>query len=173
MIPSLSVPPRLVAALASALAALLFATFSLWRALTLEPAVQPGSRKSPVLESLPPGATVRVRVDSLVGVTVLRDPFRPDRRPPPSRFRMPGEPVGHAEPGRPGVGNAPLRLVGTAVSRGGSDFAVCQAGSEPPKLVRVGQVLNGFTLLEVEKERAVFRDSLGMTIELVVPGTGI
>lgn len=168
-----SIPPPLAAALAATLAALLLAAFSLWRAVKLESAVRPGPEQSPVTV-LPQQAGARnAKGDSLVGVTVMHDPFRPERRPPPSRFRMPGEPAEPTGSAHVDAGDVRLRLVGTAVSLGGRDFAVCQAGADPPKLVHVGQELNGFTLLRVNKERAVFRDSSGTTIELVVPGAEI
>jgi len=98
------------------------------------------------------------------------DPFRPERRPAPVPFRMPGEALSGNDADQP----APVQsivLIGTAVSDGGG-FAMCQIGSEPARLVRLGERLAGYTLRSVGQGRATFRTETGQTIEVRVARAG-
>jgi hypothetical protein len=98
------------------------------------------------------------------------DPFRPDRRPAPVPFRMPGEALPGAEAEPPAPVQA-IVLIGTAVSDGGG-FAMCQIGSEPARLVRLGERLAGYTLRSVGQGRATFRTETGQVIEVRVARAG-
>lgn len=153
-----------VAAALSAFAA------ALVRAVTLEPI--PGASRLSVAQLA--GVDVHPR-DSLpvqvIARAVARDPFRVDRRPPATRFRMPGEPApGRLEP--PHADSGELKLIGTAVLGNGGGFAMCQAGAATPRVVRLGESLAGYKLSSVDRGRAVFRDGAGKLLELRVPKGG-
>jgi hypothetical protein len=66
---------------------------------------------------------------------------------------------------------ATLTLIGTAVMAGGG-FAMCQWAGEPPKLVRIGERVGGYTLKTVAQGRAVFLSSSGTSMEVRVPKGG-
>ncbi len=139
------------------------------RAATLDPlpSVRP---LEPVSE--PPVEVARVASDAgLVARAVQRDPFRPDRQPPATRFRMPGEALGVRDTAARANAGLALKLIGTAVI-GTGGFAMCQAGAEAPRIVRVGQSLAGYTLSRVTRGRAVFRDGEGRVLELTTPRVG-
>jgi hypothetical protein len=98
------------------------------------------------------------------------DPFRPERRPAPVPFRMPGEALAGTEADQPAPAQA-IVLIGTAVASGGG-FAMCQIGSEPARLVRLGERLAGYTLRSVGQGRATFRSESGQVIEVRVAKAG-
>ena len=115
-----------------------------------------GSRSEPVRAELNPALTA--------------DPFRPERRPAPVPFRMPGEALSGNDADQPAPVQA-IVLIGTAVSDGGG-FAMCQIGSEPARLVRLGERLSGYTLRSVGQGRATFRTETGQLIEVRVAKAG-
>jgi hypothetical protein len=98
-------------------------------------------------------------------------PFRPQRKAPTQRFRLPGDSaVALKEPSlEPG---ADFRLIGTAIMAEGRGFAMCQLGAEPPRLVRIGDRIGEMTLRRVGQGRATFADAAGRRIELQVPKAG-
>jgi hypothetical protein len=160
--------PLAVGAATCAAAAIAAFGLALFRAVTLEPLPVP--RTSSTIPG--PGAAVKARAALPVQViarAVGRDPFRADRQPPRTRFRMPGEAAPGERDSAETVGD--LRLIGTAVV-GQGGFAVCQAGAAVPQVVRLGQSLGGYTLASVSRGRAVFRDSDGKVLELRVPRAG-
>lgn len=108
---------------------------------------------------------------SILAATLDRNPFHPERRRPTQPFLMPGEEVVKPPSDSVAAPAAALRLVGTAVV-GEGGFAMCQWGSEPPRLVRVGASMNQLTLELVAPGRAVFRASGGKRIELRVAKAG-
>jgi hypothetical protein len=102
---------------------------------------------------------------------VESDPFHPERRRPADRFRLPGEAIATAsDPAPPAP--APLVLLGTVVLAEGRGFAMCQQGSDQPRIVRVGESLGDYTLRTIEQGRAVFTTRRGEKIELRVPKPG-
>lgn len=102
---------------------------------------------------------------------VESDPFHPERRPPTNRFRLPGEVIAaEAVPAPAAI--APLVLLGTVVLAEGRSFVMCQQGSEPPRIVRVGESLGEYKLRTVEQGRAVFVTAHGERVELHVPKAG-
>jgi hypothetical protein len=137
------------------------------RAIRLDPLPRAVTPPRPM-----PSSQVSVRTATgrdVVRLAVEHDPFRPERRPPPARFRMPGEgPAGGADSAALGPELA-MRLIGTAVTAPGRGFAMCQAGEAAPRLVRVGESFAGFTLRSVERGRALFRAPDGRTLDLRVP----
>lgn len=98
-------------------------------------------------------------------------PFHPERRRPAGRFRLPGDvvPVAEAPPpamAEPAAPPPQVQLIGTAVAPGGKSFAMVQLGSEPPKLVRIGEKVGDLTLRQVEQGRAVFVSAAGARVEV-------
>jgi hypothetical protein len=117
-----------------------------------------------------PAGTVALGVPLLDPVTVPAgvvqaaldaDPFTANRRRPGARYRLPGDAVARTAPTV-----APPVVLGTVLAAGGGSFALCQMGSSPPVVVRVGESIGGFTLRSVDKGRAVFLSPQGR--ELVV-----
>jgi hypothetical protein len=68
---------------------------------------------------------------------------------------------------------APLRHVGTVVSTPARSFAICQRGEAPPKILHVGEQIEGFTLNALARGRAVFATPDGSRLELQAPQPGI
>ena len=101
---------------------------------------------------------------------VSADPFRAERRPSAVAFRMPGEALAGGAANQAETPQA-IVLIGTAVQSGGG-FAMCQIGSEPARLVRLGERLAGYTLRAVGQGRATFRTATGQLIEVRVARTG-
>lgn len=161
---------RATAAALACAGAMVLALIAAERAIRLDPIPRPASPPSG-----PATARIGARVDTTSDVVRLasaRHPFRPERRPPAERFRMPGESlVGEADTMAPAQATG-LRLIGTAVTAPGRGFAMCQAGDAAPRLVRVGETLAGFTLRSVERGRALFRAPDGGTLDLRVPKAG-
>lgn len=154
-----------VAASVLAVAALL-ATWSGWRALTIEPVIPPASGSSAA--ALPDLTPRPATPANLLRVAVAADPFRPDREPASVAFRMPGE-TATASPAAP---PAQLFLVGTAMLPDGKSFAMCRVGDEQAKVVRLGDRIGTYTLRSVEQGRAVFQTAQGSTLEVRVPKAG-
>jgi hypothetical protein len=96
--------------------------------------------------------------------------YRPERRRPAERFRLPGE---RSSAGVPAAALPAIRLIGTAViGRGG--FAMCQRGVDAPRLVRVGERFGELTLRSVQQGRAVFRAADGTSVEVrVMPAASV
>lgn len=112
-------------------------------------------------EAMEPMPRVRAKDGDASGVlvlaTVARDPFRPDRRRPPGRYRLPGEPA--PPPATPTytqpVYTAPartwnLRALGTVVMPDGTGLAAVagQNGGEG-RVLRVGQSIEGFRVVRI------------------------
>jgi hypothetical protein len=106
--------------------------------------------------------------DSLASDVAARAPFSPTReRPgtPPPVASAPGWEAADstAEPTRP-----PLRVVGTVVGDDTSSFAICRVGQERPKLVRLGETIDGRRLVRVEPGSASFLGADGARITIRV-----
>jgi len=142
---------------------------ALIRAVTPDPLPGP-DRAAMIPKEEPPQAARAILPVQVVARAVSDDPFRADRRPPGKRFRMPGEPIPGAAEDSVAL-TRDFKLIGTAVV-GSGGFAMCQAGSAAPHVVRLGQSLGGYTLTAVTRGRAVFRDGEGKPLELRVPNGG-
>ena len=103
-----------------------------------------------------------------VAAAVDADPFSPARQRPLEPYRLPGEVV--EAPAQPTRGNA-LRVLGTVVVTGGTSFAMCQLGSEPPVIIRIGQQSGPYTLKRVTRGKAVFTSPSG-EVEIAAPQPG-
>ena len=90
----------------------------------------------------------------LVLSTVARDPFRPDRRRPPGRYRLPGEAVAPA-PAYVAPAYTPppptysFRNLGTVVLPDGSGLAAVAGQSGEGRVLRVGQSIDGFRVTRI------------------------
>lgn len=144
---------------------------SVRRAIVLEPLPSAVRSSEQTGRSIPERAGGATPSRDVVTRAVAADPFRPDRRPPAEPFRMPGEALPSDSVVESLAPASAIQLIGTAVSDGGG-FVMCQLGSDPPRLVRVGQSIGGFTLLSVGRGRAAFRDRAGQALDLRVPKAG-
>ena len=90
--------------------------------------------------------------DAAILAAVARDPFRPDRKRPPGRYRMPGEAAPAPVP--PPVFEPPpqpinVRLLGTVVLPDGTGLAALAGPNGEGKVVRTGQSMEGYRLVRV------------------------
>ena len=115
--------------------------------------VQPAARKTPA----------RVNIAAAVDA----DPFSPARQRPAEPYRLPGELIEAPAASR----TQQLKVLGTVVVTSGSSFAMCQIGSDPPVIVRIGQQIGGYTLKRVARGKAVFTSPSG-EIEIAAPQPG-
>jgi hypothetical protein len=65
-----------------------------------------------------------------------------------------------------------LRVLGTVVDSAGGSFVLCQLGTAPATLVRIGQKIGDYELSSVNKATAVFTLADGGRVELQVPRAG-
>ncbi len=102
-----------------------------------------------------------------------KDPFRPERNRSSARFRLPEERLVQVpQPAEAAVAPAAVRLLGTMVLPEGKSVALCQWGSDSPRLVRIGEMIGDLTLKRVEQGKAVFASAQGATVEVFVPKQG-
>ena len=97
----------------------------------------------------PPRVNIAAAVDA--------DPFNPGRQRPVEAYMLPNELVVPAASPRA----EQLRVLGTVVSTTGSGFAMCQLGSEPPTIVRIGEKIGVYTLKRVARGSATFTGPAG------------
>ncbi len=112
------------------------------------PTAQTVDATEPALIDVPPRQGVVS--ESMLFAAVGKDPFRPDRRRPRTRYLLPS----NRPPPRPPAGRLPyagIKLLGTAVMSEGGDLASLQIPGKPPQVVRVGHEFAGLTLLGVER----------------------
>lgn len=156
------------AALAAAVAALALCGGAAVGTVRLDPLPQTAdTRGALTMPGVPPRGTGIA--DSLILVALTKDPFRPDRQRPSERYRMPGErDPSAAAPSALGS----LRLLGTAALPRGAGVAAFQAPGQPPRVVRVGQSVQGFKLKKVDRGIAVLQgpdSSIVLRLEPLVP----
>ena len=138
---------------------------SLW--LASRPVVLPGPARVPATPlTLATVARRAAPADSDVAVAIDHDPFAPDRHRPAVRYQLPEEIAAAAT--QPTAPSGVPHLLGTVVSPGGSSFAMCQIGAEPPRMVRIGDVVSGFKLERVSQGAALFLSATGSRVELNV-----
>ena len=65
-----------------------------------------------------------------------------------------------------------LRLIGTVVDSNGGSFVLCQLGTNPTRVLRVGQELGPYELHSISQGAAIFLTADGQRLELRVPKTG-
>lgn len=142
------------------------AAWSLARAVHVAPAPDPAQVPSLTVPETAPAAA---DTSAAWHLAVAKNPFRPDRRPPTQRFRMPGERVAAQSP----VAALPAttRLNGTVVLPSGGYAIIAQPG-RPDQIIRVGERFGGLTLRAVERGRAVFVAANGSSVVVTVPQGG-
>lgn len=142
---------------AAALAAVLCAAFAGWSVLrALRTDDLPTSADATALGDVqmaerarPPRVNVAAAVDA--------DPFNPARQRPTEVYMLPNELVVPAATPQA----EQVRVLGTVVNTAGSGFAMCQLGSEPPTIVRVGEKIGAYTLKRVVRGSATFAGPAG------------
>jgi hypothetical protein len=149
---------------AAAIAAGVFAAVSVANAIRIDE--PPGPADATALgdvQAASRAATSRVNIAAAVDA----DPFAPSRQRPLEPYRLPGELVEAPAPSR----TQQLKVLGTVVVTAGTSFAMCQIGSDPPVIVRVGQQIGSYTLKRVTRGKAVFSSPSG-EIEIAAPQPG-
>jgi hypothetical protein len=117
-------------------------------------------------------AAPRTRLTTDITPAVDLDPFRPDRRKPAVRYAVPGDVVQTPAETPPQTAQRAIALAGTVTSLDGSSFAMVTIAGAPPRVVRIGQTVDGLTLKSVEQGKAVFRSANGDLVKLTVPKAG-
>ena len=141
-----------------------FATWSVARALRIDEL--PVSADATALGDVQIADRPRPpRVD--IAAAVNADPFNPARERPGEAYMLPGELVVPAPMPR----NEQLRVLGTVVNTAGPGFAMCQLGSEPPTIVKVGEKIGVYTLKRVVRGSATFTGPAG-DIVIAAPQPG-
>lgn len=107
--------------------------------------------------------------ESLVLTAVAKDPFRPDRKRPASRYKLPEERAA-ARATRLPPALSRMRLLGTAALPGGQGLAAVEIPGRPSRVLRIGQTLEGLRLVAVERGTAKF-EGADTTLILDLPGT--
>ena len=160
--------PAMGAAVALAVISAALMTRSLVGAIVLTPLPLPTAAEGAADQGQL--AAVPAIPEALSAAAVEHDPFRPERRRPAERFRLPGE----RGPNAASPASLPaIRLIGTAVI-GDGGFAMCQRASDAPRLVRVGEKFGDLTLRSVQQGRAVFRAADGTSVEVrVIPAASV
>jgi hypothetical protein len=144
--------------------------YAAWNAVVLDPLPVPAAPGGVVtIPDLVLAADASVQA---LNEAVDVDPFRPDRRRPAERFRLPEDRAAEAASAMEPADREPLLLIGTVVMPAGRSFAMCQLPGQAPRLVRVGETVGDLTLRFVEQGRAVFATSDGVTVEAMVPKAG-
>jgi hypothetical protein len=111
--------------------------------------------------------------DDVIDVAVERDPFSPSRQAPATRYGVaPIAGAGVAVAANVVAERAAVRLVGTVLDANGESFVLCQLGSAPARILRVGQKLGTYVLKSIAQGAATFVTDGGDRIELRVPKTG-
>jgi hypothetical protein len=152
------------AAAVAAIASAVFAGVSVANAIRIDE--PPGPADATALGDVQAGARPSVsRVN--IAAAVDADPFNPARQRPLEPYLLPNELVEAPLASR----TQQLKVLGTVVVTNGSSFAMCQIGSDPPVIVRVGQQIGVYTLKRVARGKAVFTSPSG-EIEIAAPQPG-
>ena len=99
---------------------------------------------------------------------LIDDPFRPGVNVP--RAAAQAEPVA-AEPTEDTM--ARLAIVGTVVLPGNRGLVMATWGTEPPRLLRIGDRIGGLRLQRVERGAAEFEDEMGSKTVVRIPKPGV
>ena len=144
--------------------------------LTPTPAVEAGARGSDRSTTV---AAVPSVSDTGIARAVEHDMFAESREAPARAYTLadaasvePLEVAGDAV-----NVEAPIEwptVQGTAVSATGDGFAMCAAPGGPVVVVRPGDMVGSFTVVQIERTRVVFRDAAGRrhTVEAVASPSG-
>lgn len=151
-------PPLIVAAVALA-AGLAVVGWAIARAVRVEVTEAAAPPRFATIESV--GADRSTPVVDIRGVVEL-NAFSPARTAPARRYRLSGwEEQASAAPPPP----QPI-VLGTAVSTPEQSFAIAKVGDGRPTVVRVGDILSGYTVRTIERGHVVFTSQTGERLEI-------
>ncbi len=151
-------------ALVAASAVLLWTIVGAFRPV---PIPSPAPSANPGIDAI---ARPPIRPPANVQAAVENDLFNPDRTAPDTPYRMPGE---AAADEKPRVDPPKPLVLGTAVASDGRNFATVQLGSEPPRLVRVGDRIGEWIVKAITRGKVVLESAEGSRAELAVPHPGL
>ena len=143
----------MIASAACAVAVILFGS-TLVRAMTADAVVTPPVAPKPQIDPASSAAAETITMQA-VNEAVAIDPFSPERTPPETPYRLPTDPE---DPPPPAAPPAPpplpgFKLVGTAQTSTGG-IALIQIDNATPKVVALGESLNGFTVQRIDRVSA-------------------
>ena len=153
---------------ASALTATTLAMFVRTIDVALREPAPPTTTSSAPLSSLPVIARADTTSDDLVSDAMDHDPFAPDRKRAAVRYGVPMQSL----VAQSTQTQEALHLVGTVVDAGGDSFILCQLGSGPSRVIRVGQKVGSYQLRSIAQGTATFMAGDGQRVELRVPKAG-
>lgn len=159
--------PALRAASGALMVASMVLLWALVGAFRAVPIPAPPASRNPGLDAI---ARPVIRPPANVQSAVENDLFNADRTAPGTPYRMPGE---AAEDTRPRVDPPKPIVLGTVVASDGRNFATLQLGSEPPRLVRVGDRIGEWIVKAITRGKVVLESAEGSRAELAVPHPGL
>ncbi|MDH3291124.1 MAG: hypothetical protein OEO20_04075 [Gemmatimonadota bacterium] len=108
--------------------------------------------------------------ESVVFAAVARDPFRAERTRPAVRYQLPGDRLPEMRAAAGPRQRLPIiSLVGIAVLSDGKGIAALQVRGRPPRIMRVGDTIEGLELVGIDSVAATLTGS-DTTIVLRLPG---
>ncbi len=137
---------RVQAAIGALILAASFAVWSFVVALRIEPVPDAAPPQFNTAAAL----AARQTAQALNVSAVVEDNlFSPDRSPPVTRYRLPGneDTYVEAEP----VDVSQLLVLGTVVGTGNRTFAMCSLNGAPTVIVRVGDQVGDFTVRSIKR----------------------
>ncbi len=157
-------------ALAAVVVSILLAAVSAVEAVRLEP--QPVVTTGGPTESLETAVPERRQAapESIVFAAVALNPFRAERTRPAVRYQLPGDRVPERRAAAVRRQRLPIiSLLGIAVLSDGEALAALQVRGRPPRILRVGETIEGLQLVGVDSVAATLTGS-DTTIVVRLPG---
>jgi hypothetical protein len=151
--------PPLIAAIAGLAIALGLVTFAIARAVRVEPVLAAAPPRFATAEAV--AASRETRPIDVWRIVEL-NAFSPDRSAPPRRYRL----TGWDEEAAPEASLPQPLVLGTAVSTPENSFAICKVGGGRPTVVRIGDILDGYTVRSIERGHVVFTTPTGERLEI-------
>jgi hypothetical protein len=169
-------PSRALIAAAALLAVALFVFGSaLVRAIIVEPvlAADADTHASPVQAVADSHREEPLGMDELLAA-LDNDPFQPDRRRAPVRYRLPGDVDPPPPPPPPAPPPVPdFRVAGTAVAPEGG-FAVMRIGEGQTRVLAVGEYMAGYRLERVSAGSVIMKnDAHEVTVSVPGPSASV
>lgn len=152
---------RLQSAIAALVLGAAFAVWSLVMALRIEPVPDAAPPQFNTAAALP--SVQRARALN-VSAVVEENLFSPDRSPPVTRYRLPGDEDTYveAEP----IDVSQLLVLGTVVGAGSRTFAMCSLNGASTVIVRVGDRIGDFTVRSIKRGVVEFSTVSGERFEI-------